>query len=250
MADANPTVLDKRTKDLRGRRFGGLVVLSFSHIARSKQAAWLCRCDCGKETTVLGANLRRGDTRSCGCGRGTNRGSRVFKHGLSRTLAFSSWRSAMQRCSRPSDVAYHNYGGRGIRVCERWHDFTAFLADMGERPSAKHSLDRIDNDKGYEPGNCRWATTTEQANNRRTNRLITIDGVTRTVSDWTEKVGLPRGVVKDRLRHGWTEREAVLCPMRQRSGVKRLACISAPSPSPALPQIQASVPDSTPAPSA
>jgi hypothetical protein len=122
-----------------------------------------------------------------------------------------------QRCYDQSNKNYFNYGGRGIEICERWlHSFENFLADMGERPSPKHSIDRIDNNGNYEPGNCRWATDLEQANNTRKNRLLTVDGETKTMAEFSKDNNLRIGTVHRRLKLGWSHEKAIKTPLRKK----------------------------------
>jgi hypothetical protein len=154
-----------------GLTFGRLTVVERAENYR-RLAQWLCECECGGSAVVRGSSLRSGQTRSCGClalehtrsiqrepTHGHTRGG--LKHPL-----YAAWAAMRQRCQNPAHHGYANYGGRGITVCERWRDFGAFLADMGERPEGL-TLDRIDNDGNYEPGNCRWATALEQRHNQR-----------------------------------------------------------------------------------
>lgn len=133
--------------------------------------------------------------------------------GYKRTPAYETWQAMMSRCTRPSNVAYARYGGAGITVCERWRIFDNFLADMGERPAGKN-IDRIDGAKGYEPGNCRWATSQEQARNRRSNKLLTFQGRTKAIAEWADEVGLNRDAITKRLRLGWTVERALTAPRR------------------------------------
>lgn len=172
--------------DLRGQRFGRLVVLDAEPVYERTKLRWLCRCDCGSEKRVTAAALRRGKSTSCGCYLRSLYGTTNVSHGTTRGGArhplYAVWVGMKDRCCNPNCGGYKNYGGRGIVVCERWrNDFAAFIADMGPRPSPKHTLDRYpDNDGNYEPGNVRWATAKEQANNRRQRRdalTMNIDGI-------------------------------------------------------------------------
>lgn len=198
--------------NLTGRRFGRWTVLGYTG-ALSGKSTWLCRCDCGREGVVQGSQLTGGHSLSCGCRRSENMA--FLKHGRSRTPEHNAWKAMNRRCHTPTNAQYPNYGGRGIKVCRRWRDsFEAFYSDMGPRPSDEHSLDRIDNDGDYEPGNCRWATRVEQGNNRRTNRPITYKGQTRTVSEWAAITGLSEEVILYRLKSGWTADRALTEPLR------------------------------------
>jgi hypothetical protein len=153
-------------KDLTGKRVGLWLVLGFSHTekrAKRHFAMWLCRCVCGTERAVLAINLSRGKTTSCGCEAGT--------HGLYRSPEYQTWVHMLSRCKYPSVHRYRDYGGRGIKVCDRWLKFVNFYEDMGPRPSPRHSIDRKEVDGDYEPGNCRWATPAEQNQNQRRTKM-------------------------------------------------------------------------------
>lgn len=154
--------------DISGQRFGRLTVLSLAGQAKDGRFRWLCRCDCGTYTIVRGPKLRSGRTQSCGCLKLDRKGTKNpnFKHGLSFSPEWHSWDSMIQRCENLKHTSYKNYGARGIKVCDRWHSFENFVSDMGRRPSG-HTLDRINNDGNYEPGNVKWSTPKEQAGNRR-----------------------------------------------------------------------------------
>lgn len=125
-----------------------------------------------------------------------------FKHGLTRSPAWNAWNAMRRRCLKPVYENFKHYGGRGITICDRWQEFSAFLADMGQPPSPAHSLEREDNDGNYEPGNCRWATGKEQCNNRRNNVLLTIGGETKTVAEWADASGIKYATIYMRIKRG------------------------------------------------
>jgi hypothetical protein len=173
---------------LLGLRFGRLLVISREKTHRNGSYYWLCACDCGKQKTINGSSLKDGSTKSCGCFRDENAGTYNIRHGQYRSLTHSTWRSMRNRCLNPKNPSYKWYGARGITVCERWAKFENFLADMGERPLGPtyFSLDRINNNGNYEPGNCRWATDLQQRANRRP-----VDPAKRRVEmSWGASLGL------------------------------------------------------------
>lgn len=150
--------------DLTGQRFGRLAVLRREENSRPGNTMWHCVCDCGTEKVVRGAHLTSGASTSCGC----VRIERTTKHGKSVSPEYRAYYNMLKRCYYPADKAYPNYGGRGIQVCQAWrHSFKRFYADMGPRPSARHSVDRINVNGDYAPGNCRWAVAETQEHNKR-----------------------------------------------------------------------------------
>jgi hypothetical protein len=186
--------------DLRGQRFGHLTAVE--RVAVGTRTVWRCECDCGGTITALTNKLRAGRVRSCGCLRRPH-GHRLADENGGRSSEYIIWEGIVQRCTDPSCSAWERYGARGITVCERWRTFADFLSDMGTRPSRAHSIDRIDNDRGYEPGNCRWATATEQANNRSNNHRISYAGETATIAQWSRRTGVPYHLISRRIRAGW-----------------------------------------------
>jgi hypothetical protein len=152
-------------EDLSGRAFGRFVVLE-RDASRTSRPFWLCKCECGAVKSVAAVELKAGKTKSCGCFDADRKKTATVKHGFNRTPTYVSWCAMWARCTNPKLRSFKHYGGRGITVCVRWADFSAFLVDMGERP-ANTSIDRIDVNGNYEPDNCRWATASTQRRNQR-----------------------------------------------------------------------------------
>lgn len=200
--------------DLAGRRFGRLLVLGDPE-RRNKRWYWRCQCDCAKIVYVQGRNLTGGQTLSCGCLRLELAKKLCTTHGMTNTALYNRWNAMRTRCNNPNHRQYHNYGGRGIEVSSQWNNsFAAFLADMGEPPTPQHTLERIDNEGNYEAGNCRWALPSEQAKNKRTSTRITVNGVTRTITEWAEISGINRITLHHRLRSGMAPEIAISTPPR------------------------------------
>ena len=191
--------------DLTGRRFGRLVVVE-KHGHKGKAVTWLCKCDCGSEVIVRGKDLCGGLTRSCGCIHREQLIERNTTHGLCGQRLYNIWGCMVQRCSNINNPCYDLYGGRGITICDEWRrDFGAFY-DWAMSHGYKDDLtiDRIDNDKGYSPDNCRWITAKEQGNNRSTNRYLEFNGEKHTISEWGELLGIDSETIASRLRRGWS----------------------------------------------
>lgn len=206
-----------RASDLAGHRYGRLTVIRRNGVAKTgKKPAllWLCRCDCGVELSVRSGNLRTGNTTSCGCQRSEH--AQAASHRRTNTSAYWRWKAMIQRCTNPRNRAWKDYGGRGIVVCERWRSFESFYADMGD-PPAGVTLDRIDVDGDYEPGNCRWATISRQSRNKRGTRIVSIRGRSQSLADWADEYGVDYQLVFYRIQRGWDVERALTAP----SGARR-----------------------------
>lgn len=206
--------------DLTGQRFGRLVVVGRADppLNKWRYAMWHCRCDCGRETDVSGHNLRRWLTTSCGCLRREHAADAHRTHGGTGSRLYNIWRTMRARCENPHNENYDYYGGRGITVCEEWHDFANFM-QWAERTGYQENLtiDRIDVNEGYNPVNCQWATMHEQARNKRSNVNITYHGITRCLSDWAATFGIDVGTLWLRVfRRGWDIERAFTTPVQKR----------------------------------
>jgi hypothetical protein len=204
-----------------GQVFGKLTVVAFARrsvTAGNRSLIWLCRCECGNPKEVYGTNLKYGRTRSCGCARGGWIGDANRTHGKRRTPEYTIWCLMRRRCLDAKCPEYKRYGGRGIQVCSDWlgpSGFASFVAHIGPRPTRKHSIDRFPNNDGnYEPGNVRWATPIEQANNKSTNVKYVYAGVWRTVSELARESGVREKLLRYRLSHGWSVSRAIADPSR------------------------------------
>lgn len=197
--------MPRTREDLTGKTFARLFV-----VAPYSKDKWLCACQCGEDSVVFGYQLKSGRTKSCGCLRKEKTSILQKTHGMSQTLEYKTWKEINRRCKSVKNKEYMNYGGRGIKVCDRWGDFVNFIDDMGLRPSHRHSIDRINNNGDYSPENCRWATSYEQASNRRNNRIITYDGETMILRDAAKKYGIHFTTISRRLASGWSVEEALL----------------------------------------
>lgn len=207
---------NSKIKDITGQRYGRLCAIGYVGTNYRGNSLWLCLCDCGKSIAVDGCCLRNGNTQSCGCYQKSliaEQGKRKRKHGMRNSPEYVVWRNMLLRCEDPNADSYPLYGARGIKVCDEWHSFENFISDVGRRPSKNHSLDRIDNNGNYEKLNVRWVTVKQQANNRRSNRHIEHDGVTRTLAEWADIVGLGYNTLWHRLNVAkWTVERALHVP--------------------------------------
>lgn len=207
------------------KRFGRLAVIARAKNTQGGQARWECRCDCGQTRTVTGQALRTGHQLSCGCLKAERIGTQSRTHGeagvRSKTPEYGAWANMIQRCTNPNLADFNLYGGRGITVCARWRkSFMAFLKDMGRKPSPRYSLDRIDNNKGYNPNNCRWATAKQQAANKRTTKIVQYRRRRIALIEAWEMSGkvVPFALVHDRLKKGWPAEAALNTPVLIVSG--------------------------------
>jgi hypothetical protein len=185
--------------DLTGQRYGTLTVLRrAANRTTHGKAQWICECDCGEWAVVIAGDLLNGTTKSCGCLQRLRTSQARTTHGLSATRAYSTWKQMMARCYEPTAKGYESYGGRGIRVHPRWVTVGGFVADMGHPPEGR-TLERINNDGNYEPANCRWGTPREQAQNRRSTRMVTYRGETLCAAEWARRIGVNRSTILRRL---------------------------------------------------
>jgi hypothetical protein len=200
-----------------GDSFGRLTVLET--LVRKGRQCLRCRCECGKEVIVDRYTAQSGRSNSCGCLHRDITRAVHLKHGDARRSGqrapeHNSWVCMVQRCTNPKEKAFHRYGGRGIHVCQEWIDsYEAFLAYVGRKPSRQHTIERIDNNGHYEPGNVKWATKKEQGNNTSTNRFLEFNGKRLTVAQWATEIGMDHEVLRARLRYGWSDEEALTMPV-------------------------------------
>lgn len=201
-----------------------LTPITFSHRDKNGKQVWQFECECGNKVTLPLSQVKSGNTKSCGCLRREMIIEKNTIHGFSQrrdeSKTYMIWKRMKGRCSNKNVKEYKNYGGRGIEVCERWNDFAKFLEDMGERPEGM-SIDRIDNNKGYSPDNCQWASRKTQNSNKRNNVLMTSHGITLTAKAWSEKLGISYQTLMSRIRYGWTHERILSEPIRSLQKLKQ-----------------------------
>lgn len=201
-----------RATDLTGREFGRWVVVEKIGF-RNRRTWWFCKCQCGTQRAVRSGNLTSGKSLSCGCLQKELAGKQFRTHGLSCSPAYSAITAAISRCTRNSDPGWKHYGGRGIKVCDRWmKDPSLFVSDMGEPPPGM-SIERIDVNGDYEPSNCTWADVKTQCRNRTSNRIIEYNGEKKCLAEWSELIGIKHTTLDERMKRGWTVEEAFETPV-------------------------------------
>lgn len=203
-----------------GKKFGRLTVLERAddYVAKSgkRDAAVLCRCDCGNVKRLRSSVLKNGNTRSCGCYRREASSARNSTHGLSHSRIWNTWNGMIERCEQKNNKSYKNYGAKGIRVCDEWHNLENFVTwAMANGYDDTLTIDRIDSTKDYCPENCRWADRKTQNNNTSRNHLITFNGETKTMAQWSEETGISYAALKCRInRRGWSIERALTTPVQ------------------------------------
>lgn len=201
-------------KPMEGQVFGAITVFKRTGTSKHGAAVWACQCKCGTLMEVEGAYLRSGK-RSCGCVK--NYIHSKVTHGKSHTSEWNIWSCMIKRCTNPKVGNFHRYGGRGIKVCDAWQkDFLKFLYHIGPRPSPLHTVDRINNDGNYEPGNVRWATMKEQSENKSVTRMYEHQGVKAPLAYWAEKSGMSITALFYRIKSGWSAEEIFTVPLGKR----------------------------------
>lgn len=227
MADAHSRPRPKHFRDLTGQRFGRLTATG--HRVVNRRTIWSCSCDCGQTREVLSHNLIKGATRSCGClmreSRYLSTGANFTTHGACRAptrASYKRWRAMMDRCYIGTTAQFCDYGGRGIYVVKRWHHAPNFVADMGNPPEGM-TLERIDNNGPYSPENCRWATRAEQSLNHRRNRLVTYNGETKPLIEWSKQTGIHHRTLTNRIDRGWSVERALTQPAGPANRLKHQA---------------------------
>jgi hypothetical protein len=225
-AIVKPLPTYKLFKNLTGEKFCRLIAVSYSGSNKFTKAEWNCICDCGNMVVALSAQLISGVVRSCGCLRDETTAARNYKHGFSvrgnRDELYPLWVAIRNRCNCATNTRYHRYGGRGITISPEFYDYPGFRAyvesELGPRPSLSHSIDRIDNNKGYAPGNLRWATKTQQNRNRGDNIFVDVYGEKLLFSEAVEAYGLNRASTYRRIFvQGWTPERAFSTGYRKKN---------------------------------
>ena len=213
-----------KIKDLSGKRVGRLTVIGLSEKQSGRHLRWKCQCDCGNYLDVLGLNLSRAHTKSCGCYKLERTSEVKTIHGMSNSSLMNVWRNIHSRCYSPKNKSYKDYGARGIKVCPEWKEFIPFMEWAFKNGYEENlTIERINVDGDYEPSNCKWATIKEQANNKTNNVYITYKGETKTLPIWAEELDLPYKTLYSRLKYRkWSVEEAFERPIGNNGGTRRV----------------------------
>ena len=193
-------------KEIKSKKYGRLTVISEvtpKDYGYRKRRRVNCVCDCGNKVILVLNNIRIGTTKSCGCLLTEINIAKNYKHGMTLSPEYQAWRSMFKRCNDQNSENYKYYGGRGITICKRWEKFECFYKDIGDKPTQKHSLDRIDNNGNYYKNNCKWSTPKEQTSNRRTTIFIEYKGLKLTIAEWSFKLNIKYTTIYSRHKKGW-----------------------------------------------
>jgi len=230
-----PLPKDKQFHDITGRVYNFLTVLGYAGKTEGSNPrhSWYMKCVCGVVKRIPAGNFKSGNCKSCGCMHYILIGNGKRTHGMTSTAEFRAWTSMKSRCLSPSNKFFAHYGGRGIKVCNRWlESFENFYEDMGPRPSSDHSIDRINNHGNYEPGNCRWTTRTVQQRNTRRSKPLVANGKSQCLADWASESGIHRCAIAARIRAGWSIEDAVNTPVRSTIQPSQTPCTDQPASPP------------------
>ena len=201
--------------DLTEQTFGRLTVVERAENAKGRHPRWKCQCECGNIAIIDSASLKGGITKSCGCLLKEILSKTKFVHGMCKSPEYKTWECMKERCYNITNTAYKDYGGRGIKILPKWkNNFMAFFNYIGPKPSKKHSIDRIDNNAGYFPGNVKWSTQREQTNNTRRSHFIVINEWKLTIAQWARFVGINPLTLCTRIHRGWPVVKAVFYPVK------------------------------------
>ena len=211
--NGKPIYQPNKQRDISGQKFGDLTALFFEYRNKNHQHFWRFRCECGNEVILRKSSVTSGNTKRCSeCAR-KRKAIANTTHGMSKTRLYKEWAGIIQRCTNPNSTSYVRYGKKGIDICREWLSFDPFKDwALSNGYSDELTIDRIDNDKGYSPDNCRWATYEEQAHNQKTNRNLEYNGETMTMAEWARKLGISSSSLYGRLKRGWSIDKALSTP--------------------------------------
>lgn len=213
--------MGRKQLDLVGKTYGRLTVLEYAYRNSRGKSMWKCRCKCGKTSIVLGAHLTSGHTKSCGCYSTDATKGRFTTHGMTKTRLYNIWRVMLKRCDYGKATNYKNYGAKGIQVCLEWYDFKKFKEwSIGHGYADDLTIDRIDNNKGYAPENCRWVDMKAQGRNNCRNKCLTFRGETHCLMEWSEIMGINYRTLQNRINlYGWSIERAFTTPVHQKGAI-------------------------------